>query len=120
MSSKAILPPAFADLEPFAGWSLATEAERVDKRIHASPAEIRAFYDAMAPRMPAVLAWLDALPLSALPADAERLLWLTWSMAEAAMATEKFDARGTVPLALDVRRFRPLHETDGLFADKRH
>ncbi|NNL99395.1 MAG: hypothetical protein HKO62_01505, partial [Gammaproteobacteria bacterium] len=72
-------------------------------------------YDAAAPRMPAILAYLDGFELAALPPPEQRLLWLTYAMAETAMAVEKFDARGAVPLALDARRFEPLHETEGMF-----
>ena len=32
-TSSSILPPEFADLEPFADWSLETEAERYAKRL---------------------------------------------------------------------------------------
>ena len=44
-----VLPPAFADLEPFAAWCLPTEAERYAKRLASSMDELQAFYDAGLP-----------------------------------------------------------------------
>ena len=83
-----IFPPDFADLEPFADWALATEAERYDKRLSSTMAEIEAFYDAAFPRLEAALAHLDQLPLDALPEDARRLLWLCYSVVNASFPVE--------------------------------
>ncbi len=82
------LPPAFADLEPFADWSLATEAERYAKRLASSMEEHQAFYDAAFPRLEAMTAHLDALPLDDLPEDAERLLWLCYSLVNTSFPVE--------------------------------
>src|SRR5580704_18508512 len=68
------LPPEFADLEPFADWCLATEAERFGKRLASSMDDMQAFYDAAFPRLGEILAYLDQLDLAALPDDAGRLL----------------------------------------------
>ncbi len=45
----ATLPPAFADLEPYAAWSLPTERERFAKRLASSMEELESFYDAALP-----------------------------------------------------------------------
>jgi hypothetical protein len=74
------LPPEFADLEPFADWCLATEAERFSKRLASSMDEMQAFYDAAFPRLEDVLAYLDKLDLNDLPEDAGRLLTLSYSL----------------------------------------
>ena len=66
------LPAAFADLEPFIAWSLATEKERQRKRMSSSMADIQTFYDAILPHMDAVIAYLDQFPLNAMPAEAQR------------------------------------------------
>jgi len=84
----ATLPAAFADLEPFAGWALETEAERYAKRLASSMDEIQAFYDAAFPRLEDALAHLDALDLGDLPEDATRLLWLCYSLVNASFPVE--------------------------------
>jgi len=45
--STSLLPPEFADLEPFAStWCLATEPERWARRLETSFGDMQAFYDA--------------------------------------------------------------------------
>src|ERR1035437_6079445 len=66
------LPTDFADLEPFAGWSLETEAERYAKRLSSSMDELQAFYDGAFPRLETVIDYLDQFDLHALPDDARR------------------------------------------------
>ncbi len=80
MTTTTTLPPEFADLEPFGEWCLASEAERYAKRLASSMDEMQAFYDAAFPRLEAVLAYLDALELNALPDDAGQLLLLCYSL----------------------------------------
>ena len=46
-----ILPDEFGDLEPFADWSLESEAERYAKRLSSTLDELQAFYDAAFPRL---------------------------------------------------------------------
>jgi hypothetical protein len=84
----SVLPPDFADLEPYADWSLATEAERYAKRLASTMDELQAFYDAAFPRLDDMTAYLDELPLDALPADATRLLWLCYSLVNASFPVE--------------------------------
>ena len=84
----AILPPEFADLEPFADWSLETEAERYARRLGSTMVELQAFYDAAMPRLEAATAYLDALDLDELPEDATRLLWLCYSLVNASFPVE--------------------------------
>jgi hypothetical protein len=81
-------PSEFADLEPFADWALATEPERYAKRLASTMDEMQALYDAAFPRLEAMLAHLDALPLDALPEDATRLLWLCYSLVNASFPVE--------------------------------
>ena len=84
----SILPTDFADLEPFADWSLETEAERYDKRLASTMDEIQAFYDAAFPRLEAILAHLDSFELTSLPEPERRLLWLTYSLVNASFPVE--------------------------------
>ena len=76
----SILPSAFADIEPYADWSLPTERERFAKRLATSMDDLQAFYDAAFPRLDAAVAYLDQFPLDALPEDATHLLWLYYSL----------------------------------------
>ena len=49
--SDALLPPQFADLEPWtATWCLATEPERWARRLVSPMSELQTFYDAFFPR----------------------------------------------------------------------
>jgi hypothetical protein len=88
VSATALFPSAFADLEPFAHWSLATERERFAQRLSSSMAELQALYDVAFPRLAAALAYLDQFELAALPDDATRLLWLCYSLVNASFPVE--------------------------------
>jgi hypothetical protein len=82
------LPTDFADLEPFAGWSLETEAERYAKRLSSSMDELQAFYDGAFPRLETVIDYLDQFDLHALPEDGQRLLWLCYSLVNVSFPVE--------------------------------
>ena len=82
------LPPDFADLEPFAGWSLESEAERYAKRLSSTMDELQAFYDNAFPRLEDAMVYLDQFDLEALPEDAKRLLWLCYSLINASFPVE--------------------------------
>ena len=75
-----VLPADFADLEPYAGWSLPIEQERFAKRLASSMDELQAFYDAAFARIDDALQFLDQFDLNALPADASRLIWMYYSL----------------------------------------
>ena len=108
--SERLLPESFQDLEPFAAaWSLATERDRNRKRLSSSMEEIQAFYEAILPRMEAVIAYLNQLPLDSMTVDAQRLMYLTLSLAEVAPAVELFKQPGVVD-GYDASRFVPVHE----------
>lgn len=83
-----ILPADFAELEPFADWSLETEAERYAKRLSSSMDQIETFYDAAFPRLEDAMAYLDKFELKKLPEDATRLLWLYYSVVNASFPVE--------------------------------
>lgn len=100
------LPEGFADLETWCEWSLGTMAERSAKRTATSMAEIGAFYEAMLPRMEAVLSFLQQFTPEDPPGEVETLLNLAHSFAEVAPAVECFGQQ-TVPYGFDVARFIP-------------
>ena len=85
----SMLPSEFSDLEPFAAkWCLATEPERYAMRLASSMPEMLAFYDAIAPRAEEALTYLDRFPLDQLPAEANNLLQLLYSMVMASFPVE--------------------------------
>lgn len=84
----SVLPSQFADLEPFAPWSLRTEAERYAKRLSSTMAELQAFYDAAFARFEDIMSYLDEWELEALPEEASRLLWLSYSLVNASFPAE--------------------------------
>jgi len=87
--SDALLPPEFADLEPWAStWCLPTEPERWAKRLESPMEELQAFYVAFFPRAEEAIAFCDRFPLDGLPADAERLLQLLHSLLMVSYAVE--------------------------------
>jgi hypothetical protein len=93
----AMLPPAFAALEPFAPtWCLATEAERWRERHDSTMAELTAFYDAIFPRVEEAIAYCDQFALDDLPPDATHLLWMIYSLVMVSMAIEVFGQPKTI------------------------
>jgi hypothetical protein len=61
--SEPLLPPEFADLDPFvADWALATEQARQRHRVASGIEAVRHFYDALLPRMPAVFDYFAKVP----------------------------------------------------------
>ena len=108
--SNRQLPAQFADLEPYDGWALPDEMSRGRKRASSPMGDIRAFYDAMLPRMEEVLGYLNAYPLNELSPQAERLMNMVLSLAEIGPAAEfygepevidGFPAQRFLPVAVD-------------------
>ena len=102
--NDCLLPPTFAELEPFVDWSLDSEAERLQKRLASSMEEIRAFYSAMLGRIEEALEHLNEFPLDQLPEPEQRLMNMTLSLAEVWVAVELY-RRPDHPFGLDMRRF---------------
>ena len=97
MSDMNILPPAFADLQPFVEtWgALETQEERYLVRQRSSMKELRRFYDALAPRVEAALDHLDRFPIDApLPPAEEALFRLALGLSEASLAIEVYGEPG--------------------------
>jgi hypothetical protein len=101
---ESALPEAFRDLERWMAWSLATEQERSDKRQVSAMGEIKAFYNAMLARMEEILPYLEQFPLEKMPEDAQRLFYLTLSLAEVAPAVELFGKPSVID-GYDINRF---------------
>lgn len=91
----ALLPPEFADLEPFAAeWAvLPTLEDRLQKRLNTPMAELQAFYDAVFPRAEAAIAYLDPLPVNDLSDQARHLMKLLYSLSVVGVATDVFQSQ---------------------------
>ena len=108
--SHRLLPPAFAELEPFIDWSLASEAERLQKRLDSSMDEIHAFHSAMLSRIEEALEYLNGFPLDQMHEPEQRLMNMALSLAEVWVAVELYN-RSDHPFGLDMRRFVPGEAT---------
>ncbi|MGO8862979.1 MAG: hypothetical protein ACLQRH_19770 [Acidimicrobiales bacterium] len=87
--ADALLPPEFADLEPFAPtWCLATEPQRYAQRLASTMGQMQSFYDACFPRARDAMAYLDGFPLEDLPAEARNLLHLVYSLVMVSLPVE--------------------------------
>ena len=114
---RSSLPEPFADLESLAAdWSLATQRERERKRLASTADDLKAVYDALLPRLDAMLEYLNASRLDALPADAQRLFFLTLSFAEIAPFVECYRGEPRAPDSFDESRFHALHADRSPFA----
>lgn len=83
------LPEGFEALEPFVDrWALDTSAARAERRGDSTPEERKAFYDTIAPLLPAALELLDASPFAGHDAAERNLMNLCLSAAHVGLAVE--------------------------------
>ncbi len=95
--AEKLLPPEFADLEPFAAtWCLATEPERFAQRMAVPMDEMQRFYDAVTARADEALTYCDKFPIDDMPEDAKNLLHLLYSMVMVSFPIERW-GQGRVP-----------------------
>jgi hypothetical protein len=97
MNDTTVLPPAFADLQPFVEtWGgLETQQERYLLRQQSSMKALRRFYDALAPRVEAALDHLDRFPVDKpLPPAEETLFKLALALGEVSLAIEVYNEPG--------------------------
>jgi hypothetical protein len=104
------LPVGFESLEPFVQkWAQYEQDRRQSTRLNSTAAEIRAFYDAMLPHMPAALTHVDTFELGKLPEPSRRLYSMMLSMAEVAPHVELYRGDPRVPHSFDETRFIAEH-----------
>ena len=84
-----VLPPAFADLEPFSDWVLPSEYDRYAKRLASTMDELQAFYDAAFPRLETDGAeYLKGVELEEISEQDQNLLWLFSSLVTVSFPVE--------------------------------
>ena len=106
--ADAALPDGFEDLTPWLDWALESERARTAKKTESSMEELRAFYDAMMPRMEEIIAYLDGVPGNDRPAPAHRLYLITLSLVEISNLVEIYKRREVIE-ACDPLHFNPQH-----------
>lgn len=107
--TTALLPPAFADLEPFATtWCLPTEPERWARRLASTMGDMQAFYDACFPRVEEAIRHCEGFALHDMPSDVERLLQLLCSFALVSYPVEVW--RQTLPVDTGSARIDRVRE----------
>jgi hypothetical protein len=87
-TTLSTLPPDFADLEPFAGWALPSEADRYAKRLDSAMDELQAFYDAAFPRLEQSTEYLKGVALDGISDQDQNLLWLFASLVTVSFPVE--------------------------------
>lgn len=108
MSDTASLPEGFSDLDPYlTKWMVATEAGRNRARRAASMRDIRAFYDAILPRLDKIISYLNQFDLEKMPEPERCLLRLAMSAMEIAPAVELYHQPDVVH-AFDAERLEIL------------
>ncbi len=87
--STTMLPPEFADLEPFAPtWCLETERERFARRGQSTMDDLQPFYDAAIGRLDEARAYLDTKDLHELNEQDTNLLYLLFSLIQISFSVE--------------------------------
>jgi hypothetical protein len=89
MTTNRLLPPGFAELEPFvAEWALRDEGERLAKLQRSTIPELRKFYDAVFARAEEAKKYLWDKKLDGLAEDDKRLFLLLMTFIETAHPIE--------------------------------
>ena len=105
--AEPVLPEGFQDLAPWLDWALEPERKRTEKREASSMAEIRAFYDALLPRLEEMIRHLEGFRDGDMPVPQRRLYLIALSLVEVANLVELYKRREAVE-ACDPLRYRPL------------
>jgi hypothetical protein len=105
-----ILPSGFEDLTDLAvQWGRPDERARSEIRWQASAAEFAGFYNAVMPRLDAILARLASLSFENMGTADKALFDLAAAFAEAAPHHELYKGSADVPFSFSARRFVPGH-----------
>ncbi len=105
--AEPALPEEFADLAPWLDWALEPERARTEQRESSSMAEIRAFYDAVLPRLEEMIRHLEGFRDGDMSAPQHRLYLISLSLVEVANLVELYKRREAVE-ACNPLRYEPL------------
>ena len=98
------LPEKFSEYEKFCPrWVLDTEEERYLTRIRAPYADLVEPYEEMSPRLSEIIDHLNNFPLEEMPQSETNLMYLTFSLMEAAHAVELWK-QSDLPVAFQPER----------------
>ena len=87
------LPDEFSDLQGFVSeWALEYRRDRYKKRYTSSIEDIRIYYDAIMPRMEAIVDHLNQFSVDDIPKASEPLLYMSLSGVEISRAVELWNA----------------------------
>ncbi len=94
MSNNNLLPAPFADLASHLRYALPTTKERLRARVASSMADLQLFYNAVSPRMDAIMTYMKDFPADekALPPQELNLMRLAKAFMCIAVAVELFNA----------------------------
>lgn len=111
------LPSSFSDLEEYLDWALPSETQRRQKREASSMVQIQEFYDAVLPKLPAVLEHFRAAEAKAgdpdkVDDDTQLLFTLMLAFADASLSIE-IHKSPIVPDGMLGDIWKPEHETPG-------
>lgn len=98
------LPDGFQDLEQYVDkWALSEFMDRYAMRATSPFDEVKAFYNAVLPRMDDIMAHIDQYEMNAMPPQAFNLAMLGMSFMDVSPAAELFD-QSDVPWGFDWSR----------------
>ena len=107
---SANLPKGFEALAPLVeDWALPTQNARQANRRSSSTESLQAFYDAVVPLLPKILAHVDEFPMGELLEDSQLLLYLSLALAEVAPHIELYRGDPNVPHSFEEERFIAEH-----------
>ena len=108
IAAESVLPAEFEDLAPFVDWALESERARTERKVAASMDDIRAFYDAVIPRLDAMIDHLEGFSGGDMPAPERRLFHMSLSLIELAGLVEHYRHREVIE-ACDPLRYVPRY-----------
>jgi len=109
--SSVQFPEGFEDIQPFAEkWARDTEFERASARRNSTPKELKTFYDAVVPHLPAILERVDKYPLGKVEGADHGLFMIALALAEVAPHVEFYKCSPGVPYAFEEVRMKGAHE----------